>query len=127
MKSKFIVVAAVLFLGFALSECGHAAGIEEVLSKAKKEGKIVMLEVGSTGCVPCERMKPVMERLRRDYDGRLEVVFVDIRKEQNAARRLGVFAIPTQLFFDRKGKVFHRHLGFYGYEEITAVLKKAGL
>jgi CMP-2-keto-3-deoxyoctulosonic acid synthetase len=35
--------------------------------------------------------------------------------------------IPTQVFLDMNGKEFHRHIGFYAYEEIAPVLKKAGL
>jgi len=86
-----------------------------------------MLELGSVGCIPCEQMKPVMEKLRTNYKGKLEVIFVDIRKERDTGRKFGVTMIPTQVFLDKTGKEFHRHLGFYGYEEIVPVLKKAGI
>ncbi len=86
-----------------------------------------MLELGSVGCIPCEQMKPVMEKLRANYKGKLEVIFVDVRKDRENGRRFGVAMIPTQVFLDRSGKEFHRHIGFYGYEEIVPVLKKAGI
>jgi len=86
-----------------------------------------MLELGSVGCVPCEQMKPVIEKLRTNYRGKLEVLFVDVRNDKETSRRFKVFAIPTQVFLDRNGNEFHRHMGFYGYEEIEPVLKKAGL
>jgi thioredoxin 1 len=86
-----------------------------------------MLELGSVGCIPCEQMKPVMEKLRTNYRGKLEVIFVDVRKDKDTARKFGVYAIPTQVFLDKNGKEFHRHIGFYGYEEIEPVLKKAGI
>ena len=86
-----------------------------------------MLELGSVGCIPCEQMKPVMEKLRTNYKGKLEVLFVDVRKDRENGRRFGVTMIPTQVFLDKNGKEFHRHMGFYGYEEIEPVLKKAGL
>ena len=70
---------------------------------------------------------PVMEKLRTSYKGRLEVFFLDVRKDRDTARRFKVFVIPTQVFLDKNGKEFHRHMGFYGYEEIVPVLKKAGL
>jgi thioredoxin 1 len=38
-----------------------------------------------------------------------------------------VYVIPTQVFLDKNGKEFHRHVGFYAYDEITPVLNKAGL
>ena len=118
----FILIGTLAFWG-----CGTAAGIDEALAKAKKEGKMVMLELGSIGCIPCEQMKPVMEKLRTHYQGKIEVIFIDVRKDRENGRRFGVAMIPTQVFLDKNGREFHRHIGFYGYEEIEPVLKKAGI
>lgn len=86
-----------------------------------------MLELGSIGCIPCEAMRPVMAQLSSKYKGKLEVIFVDVRKDNETARRFRVFGIPTQVFLDRNGKEFHRHVGFYAYDEIVPVLKKKGI
>jgi thioredoxin 1 len=126
MKKGLMLLVALIAL---LTPCGYssAGDVDRVLNNAKKEGKAVMLELGSVGCIPCEQMKPVMEKLRTSYKGKLEVFFVDVRKDRDTARQFGVFAIPTQVFLDKNGKEFHRHMGFYGYEEIVPVLKKAGI
>jgi thioredoxin 1 len=126
MISRFIAVA-ILLMVFVLPGGSQAAGIDDVLNNAKKEGKVVMLELGSVGCIPCEQMKPVMEKLRTNYKDKLEVLFIDVRKDRENARRFGVAMIPTQVFLNKTGKEFHRHIGFYGYEEIVPVLEKAGL
>jgi thioredoxin 1 len=125
MMKRLVVMVFLVFL--ALTGYGNAGEVDTVLSNAKRDGKIVMLELGSVGCVPCEQMKPVMEKLRSNYKGKLEVLFVDVSKDKDTSRRFNVFAIPTQVFLDRNGKEFHRHMGFYGYEEIVPVLKQAGL
>jgi thioredoxin 1 len=117
----------VVLIFLALSGYGNAAEVDTILSNAKRDGKVVMLELGSVGCIPCEQMKPVMEKLRTNYKGKLEVLFVDVRKDRENAGRFGVYVIPTQVFLDKNGKEFHRHIGFYGYEEIEPVMKKAGL
>jgi thioredoxin 1 len=124
-KGLSFLVAVITFL--TLSGYGNASGVDKALADARKEGKAVMLELGSVGCIPCEQMKPVMEKLRASYKGRLAVIFVDVRKDGNTARQFGAYVIPTQVFLDKNGKEFHRHIGFYGYEEIVPVLKKAGL
>ncbi len=124
---KRYIVFAVLLNVIALSGCSQAAGIDDVLNKAKMEGKVVMLELGSVGCIPCEKMRPVMEKLKTNYKGKLDVLFIDVRKDRENGRRFGVAMIPTQVFLDKNGKEFHRHIGFYGYEEIEPVLKKIGL
>src|SRR5512143_951216 len=125
MRLKTGVLIVLILL--ALSACSRAEDIDTALNKAKAEGKIVMLELGSVGCIPCEQMKPVMEKLRTNYKGKLEVFFVDVRKDKETARRFGVYVIPTQVFLDKGGKEIHRHIGFYGYEEIVPVLKKTGI
>jgi thioredoxin 1 len=129
MKINMTLFALVFSISLILSLPinSYAAGVDDVLSKAKKEGKFVMLEIGSVGCIPCEKMKPVMEQLRSSYKGKLEVFFIEVRKDRDAAQRFGVFVVPTQVFLDKTGKEFHRHMGFYGYDEIIPVLKKAGI
>jgi len=106
---------------------GWAADFDAMLTKAKTEKKVVMLELGSVGCIPCDQMRAVMDKLSRNYKGNLEVIFVDVRKNTEPARRFRVFVIPTQVFLDRNGKEFHRHVGYYDYESIVPVLKKAGI
>jgi len=125
MKIKFVQLIILLLL--SLSAYSNAEDIDPVLNKAKAEGRIVMLELGSVGCIPCEQMKPVMQKLRDSYKEKLEVIFIDVWQDNKTGRRFGVRMIPTQVFLDKDGKEFHRHLGFYAYEEIVAVLKKQGL
>jgi len=125
MRIKFLALV-ILFL-LSLSSCSNAGDIDAALSKAKQEGKIVMLELGSVGCIPCEQMKPVMQKLRDTYQGKLDVIFIDVKQDHDTARRFGVFMIPVQVFLDKNGKEFHRHVGCYSYDEIASMLKNAGI
>ena len=125
MKLRTMILSGLLLLSIAAYS--NAGSLDDALSRAKKEGRIVMLELGSVGCIPCEQMKPVMVRLSDDYRGKLDVIFVDVKKDRDAARRYGVYMIPVQVFLDKEGKEFHRYVGFYPYDEIEPVLKKAGM
>lgn len=125
MKTTFAAFVGIFLL--SLSACGNPGDIDGALNKARGEGKIVMLELGSIGCVSCEQMKPVMQKLRETYAGKLEVIFVDIREDRKSGRRFRVLMMPTQVFLDREGREFHRHIGFYSFDEIASVLKKAGI
>ena len=60
----------------ALTGHSNASEVDTLLSKAKEEGKVVMLELGSVGCIPCEQMKPVMEKLRE----KINLIHLDIPK-----------------------------------------------
>ncbi len=128
MIGRIITVVVLLNIS-VLSAWSRASesDVSKVLTRAQKEGKVVMLELGSVGCIPCEKMKPVMQKLRETYKDKLEVLFVDVRKDRPTSIRFGVTVIPTQVFLDKRGKEFHRHVGFYDYWDIFDVLKAQGL
>jgi len=127
MMKRWVMLFVVLLNILLLSVCSHAGEVDDLLARARKEGKTVMLELGSVGCIPCEQMKPVMAKLSDAYTGKLEVLFIDVRSDRESAQRFGVYMIPVQVFLDRSGKEFHRHVGYYAYEEIVPVLKKSGI
>lgn len=77
-----------------------------------------MVDVGADKCIPCIKMAPILDDLREDYTGRLEVVFVDAWKNKEEAAKYGVRMIPTQIFYATDGSELYRHTGFYGREEI---------
>jgi len=122
-KLLFLAIFHLFFLVFAVN--GHTATSKELLSLARTKGIPVMLEVGSVQCIPCRQMKPILEKLEKEYKDRLQVIFVDIGKdeEKKLATMYGVFVIPTQIFLDKNGKEVARHVGVYPYEEIQKVLQ----
>lgn len=124
---RWITSAAFLTILLLFTGPSHAGEVDTVLSQAIKEGRLVMLELGSVGCIQCENMKPVMQKLRDTYKGKLDVIFVDVRLDRATSWRFGVTVIPTQVFLDKRGKEFHRHVGFYDFDEIVPVLYNAGL
>jgi thioredoxin 1 len=79
-----------------------------------------LIELGADKCVPCKMMAPVLDELRADYEGQLEVLFIDVWKNPDETKKYDVKIIPTQLFFDRSGKEFFRHEGFFAKEDILA-------
>src|SRR5210317_2636337 len=71
-----------------------------------------LLDLGATACIPCKKMAPILEELEKEMTGRLEVEFIDVWKNPNEAPKYKVEIIPTQIFFDAKGKELWRHVGF---------------
>ncbi|NQU45064.1 thioredoxin family protein [bacterium] len=86
-----------------------------------------LVEVGSKVCVACKMMMPIIDGLRSANEGKLEVVFVDVREETNAPSLYNVFVIPTQIFYAADGQELFRHEGFYSTEEILAKWKEFGI
>ena len=83
-----------------------------------------LVDLGATKCIPCKKMAPILEELKKDYAGIVDVVFVDVWKDPNAGKPYNIRAIPTQVFFDRSGKEAFRHVGFFSREDIEKVFKE---
>ncbi len=101
--------------------------MDNPVDQARKSGKPSMVEFGSTGCVPCDMMQPILEKLRKKYPDKLNVVFVHVGENQMLGARFGIRVIPVQVFYDAKGKEVFRHQGFYAEAEVLKQIKKLGV
>jgi thioredoxin 1 len=59
--------------------------------------------------------------------GQMDVEFIDVWKNPDAARPYKIKLIPTQIFYDAKGKERFRHQGFFSKEDILAKWKELGV
>jgi len=99
----------------------------QIAPGAASDGLPRLIEIGSVTCIPCKMMKPILDELRQDYAGRLQVDFIDVQVDGEAARKYGIRVIPTQVFLDADGKELFRHEGFFPKEEILAKWKEVGV
>ncbi|MDY6973999.1 MAG: thioredoxin family protein, partial [Thermodesulfobacteriota bacterium] len=81
------------------------------LSKVPVQGMVTMIDLGAKKCIPCKIMAPILEKMERVYRSKAAVVFIDVWENREQAKRFGIQAIPTQIFFDSEGKEVHRHVG----------------
>ena len=86
-----------------------------------------LLDLGASKCVPCKMMAPILEELKKGYEGRLAVEFIDVWKSPDAGKEYGIRMIPTQIFLGADGKELFRHEGFFGKEDILAKWKELGV
>ena len=82
-----------------------------------------LVDLGAGKCIPCKRMAPILEALKVDYAGAVDVQFIDVWQNPQAGRPYGIRLIPTQIFFDRTGRERFRHEGFFAREEIERIFK----
>jgi thioredoxin 1 len=86
-----------------------------------------LLDLGAGKCIPCKMMAPILEELKKEYAGRMNVEFIDVWKNPDAGKQYGIEMIPTQIFFDAEGKELFRHVGFFGKEDILGKWKELGV
>lgn len=91
--------------------------------------KVTFVEFGSDYCMPCRMMRPVMEQVKKRYEGQVKVTFQDIMTTGGKAEamKFGIRVIPTQVFFDLNNKEYFRHEGFLSFEDIGKVLSRQGV
>lgn len=85
-----------------------------------------LLDLGADKCIPCKAMAPILEEMKKEYAGRLDVEFIDVWKNPDAAQKHVVEIIPTQIFFNADGKELFRHTGFFAKEDMLAKWKELG-
>ena len=71
----------------------------------KYEGKLpCVVDFYATWCGPCRKVSPIMEKIAKEYDGKLIVYKIDVDKEPKLASTFGVRNIPTVLFIPIEGQ-----------------------
>jgi thioredoxin 1 len=83
-------------------------------------GRLVFVDFWAEWCGPCKVMDPVIERLARQYAGRVTFGKLNVDEEPEIATRFDVLSIPTFMIF-RSGKPLDAVIGAVG----VAALEKA--
>ena len=130
MKTARIMTGVLVGLLLAAALAVAADGVAtNAPTPAVTSGKNLpkLLDLGATKCIPCKKMAPILDGLKKVYAGQLEVEFIDVWQNPDGAKKYDIKLIPTQIFFDSTGKELFRHEGFFGKEDILAKWKELGV
>lgn len=89
-------------------------------------GRPHLVDLGADQCIPCKMMAPILDELKKDFAGRMDVTFIDVWKNREQAGRFGIQMIPTQIFYDPDGNELYRRSGFIGRGDILETWKRLG-
>jgi thioredoxin 1 len=90
-------------------------------------GMVTMVDLGANQCIPCKMMTPIIEELKKEYENRVSIIFIDVWKNPEMAQRFAVRGIPTQIFYGKDGVEFGRHMGFMDKKSIISAFEKLGV
>ena len=121
LRSFLIVSACLAFVGAGLraEDAASAPDAKPVLPR--------LVDLGASKCIPCKMMKPILDKLTKDYAGQMDVVFIDVWEKSEEGKRYGIRMIPTQIFYDATGTERARHEGFMSEKDILAKWKELGV
>lgn len=75
-----------------------------------------LLHFTADWCVPCQRMKPIIDMFLEDSPN-LKYTKIDIEEDFETAKLHQVMSIPTFITM-KDGQVLNRHTGMASYEKI---------
>lgn len=122
-----------LILAFALivmlvgpAACSQTTTSESPLIEALANGKPTLAGFVGEEC-GCKDMKPILIALATEYDGRCNIVIIDVAEHKDVASQYGIMLTPTEVFLDSTGSEVERFIGSCSQQEIIDQLAEIGV
>ncbi|HDB4748484.1 TPA: thioredoxin [Staphylococcus aureus] len=90
---------------------------------SKVESGVQLVDFWATWCGPCKMIAPVLEELAADYEGKVDILKLDVDENPSTAAKYEVMSIPTLIVF-KDGQPVDKVVGFQPKENLAEVLDK---
>ena len=100
-----------------IEDVDTASFIDKVIKKSKSLAVIV--DFWAPWCEPCKQITPVLEQLTSQYNGKVNLVKINIDENQQLAQQLNIQSIPTVMAF-YEGQPINGFAGLKSPEEIKS-------
>ena len=81
----------------------------------------VLVDFWAEWCGPCKMVAPIVEKIAKDYSGKLKVGKLNVDDNPEMPAQYGVQGIPTLLLF-RAGKVSQRLVGYQPEDKLKGAI-----
>ena len=82
----------------------------------------VLVDFWATWCGPCQMMKPIVEELAKEFDGKMKIGGMDIEENPETPQKYGVMSIPTFKIFV-KGEIVEEMVGAMSADDLRKKLE----
>jgi thioredoxin 1 len=120
-----LLLAAVLAAGCLSEDTPQDISYDydpDSLQAALESGKPTLLQLAASWCSYCVKMEPIMQELKREYEGRANIMTADFDKETDLVARYRAFGTPFFVFHDSGGEVIRTLVGYQSKESIARLL-----
>ncbi len=85
---------------------------------------VVLVDFYADWCGPCKMLAPVLDELANEFEGKAEVIKVNVDDEGALAQRFGVMSIPTLILF-KDGQIVKQVVGFQPKPQLSSLINTA--
>jgi thioredoxin 1 len=81
----------------------------------------VLVDFWAEWCMPCKMLAPTIDKLAKDYAGKVKIGKVDTDSNRDVSIKYGINAIPTVILF-KGGQVVQKFVGLRQEKDFKAAL-----
>jgi thioredoxin 1 len=90
-------------------------------SEVLKSDTPVLVDFWAEWCMPCRMLAPTIEKIAKDYNGKVKVGKLDTDANRDVSIKYGISAIPTVILF-KGGEVVQKFVGLRQERDFKEVL-----
>lgn len=83
-----------------------------------------LIDFHATWCGPCKAMAPILQETKQALGDQVQIIKIDVDKNQGLAQALGVQGVPTLVLY-RNGELIWRQSGVVPKHQLVDIVKKA--
>ncbi len=86
-----------------------------------KSSTPVLIDYWAEWCGPCRMVAPILDEIAGEYQGRLQIMKVNVDENRNVPAKYGIRGIPTLMLF-KDGQVAATKVGALSKSQLTSFL-----
>ena len=131
MRNLVLAVTAFLVIGIVYSfslknnsvKQDGSMTVEDYIKKTQNQEKIVLAYFKADWCVPCVKLKPIMEQLSVEEKEKVEILIIDADKNPKVAQHFEINTLPLFILYKNGKKVWENNT----FQPKTEIQKKLNL
>ena len=89
-----------------------------------KSERPVFVDFWAAWCGPCIAMEPAIEELAKEFEGKIDIVKLNVDENPQISRSFDIMSIPTSMIF-KDGKSVERIIGLTAKDKLADAINAA--